>query len=235
MIILSAALALTAVAVVYGQNAFAATVFSDDFEDGDTSGWSKSGGTLTVVTDGSGAAPGQRCSENAREFAGNTSWTTTQSGPGQAADPRVQRPRRAARPLHQLHHLLPPGPAARQPGPSCRPSTAARHRARSAAGPSSTGTWYTLCIDTSGSTIRGSVDGTQSLRPAARSPAPAGSACRPPTPPRRSTTSPSSTGGTRRPPHPGPPHGHPADRPRRPRTGRRPPHRRRRRLADEDR
>jgi pectate lyase len=49
---------------------------TDDFEDGDTAGWSKSGGTWSVVDDGSkvlkqaksGATP-------ARQFAGSTDWT----------------------------------------------------------------------------------------------------------------------------------------------------------------
>ena len=34
-------------------NAEAATVFSADFESGSTSGWSKSGGTWAIVSDGS--------------------------------------------------------------------------------------------------------------------------------------------------------------------------------------
>jgi hypothetical protein len=34
-------------------NAEAATVFSADFENGSTSGWSKSGGTWALATDGS--------------------------------------------------------------------------------------------------------------------------------------------------------------------------------------
>src|SRR5262245_1658987 len=55
----------------------AATVFSDTFEDGDLSGWSKSGGTWAVVSDGSLAArQSNSTSENARIFAGSTSWTT---------------------------------------------------------------------------------------------------------------------------------------------------------------
>ena len=53
----------------------AATVFSADFESG-TSGWSKSGGSWSVVSDGSQVLqqsdPG---SERAREFAGSTAWT----------------------------------------------------------------------------------------------------------------------------------------------------------------
>jgi hypothetical protein len=57
-------------------NAEAATVFSADFESGSTSGWSKSGGTWSVVSDGSHVLQQSDAgSERAREFAGDTSWT----------------------------------------------------------------------------------------------------------------------------------------------------------------
>ena len=57
-------------------NAEAATVFSADFESGSTSGWSKSGGTWSIVSDGSQVfQQSDSGSERAREFAGDTSWT----------------------------------------------------------------------------------------------------------------------------------------------------------------
>ncbi|MBW6440149.1 cellulose-binding protein [Actinoplanes hulinensis] len=54
----------------------AATLFSADFESGSTSGWSKSGGTWSVVSDGTQVFQ-QSDSGNtrARQFAGTTSWT----------------------------------------------------------------------------------------------------------------------------------------------------------------
>ena len=56
--------------------ASAATMFSDDFADGDTAGWSKSGGTWGVVTDGSPAVRQSNVgSEDARLFTGSTGWT----------------------------------------------------------------------------------------------------------------------------------------------------------------
>ncbi len=56
-------------------NAQAATVFTADFESGSTSGWSKSGGTWSVVADGSQTLLQTNAgSENARNFAGDTSW-----------------------------------------------------------------------------------------------------------------------------------------------------------------
>src|SRR3954471_9678372 len=57
-------------------NAEAATVFSADFESGSTSAWSKSGGTWSIVSDGSQALQqSDTGSDRAREFAGDTSWT----------------------------------------------------------------------------------------------------------------------------------------------------------------
>ncbi|MFC4069152.1 cellulose-binding protein [Actinoplanes subglobosus] len=54
----------------------AATLFSADFESGSTSGWSKSGGTWSVVSDGTQALQqSDTGSERARQFAGTTSWT----------------------------------------------------------------------------------------------------------------------------------------------------------------
>ena len=69
------ALAVTAAAVVLAPAASAATEFSDNFESGAASGWSKSGGTWTVVTDGSQVLRQTNTgSENARDFNGSTSW-----------------------------------------------------------------------------------------------------------------------------------------------------------------
>ncbi|WP_433294849.1 cellulose-binding protein [Actinoplanes sp. CA-030573] len=56
-------------------DAEAATVFSADFETGSTSGWSKSGGTWSITSDGSRVLQqSDSGSERAREFAGQTSW-----------------------------------------------------------------------------------------------------------------------------------------------------------------
>src|SRR5690242_2485738 len=57
-------------------SAEAATVFSADFESGSTSGWSKSGGTWAIASDGSQVLQqSDTGSERAREFAGDTGWT----------------------------------------------------------------------------------------------------------------------------------------------------------------
>jgi pectate lyase len=57
-------------------SASAATLFTADFENGSTSGWSKSGGTWSVVSDGSQVLQqSSTTTDRGREFAGSTSWT----------------------------------------------------------------------------------------------------------------------------------------------------------------
>jgi pectate lyase len=57
-------------------NALAATLFSDNFESGNTSAWSKSGGTWSLVSDGSQVfQQSDNTTDRARQFAGSTSWT----------------------------------------------------------------------------------------------------------------------------------------------------------------
>jgi len=51
------------------------TLFSDNFQDGDQAGWSRSGGTWTVVTDGSLVMRQSGTSADARARAGSTTWT----------------------------------------------------------------------------------------------------------------------------------------------------------------
>lgn len=70
-----AALAAVALAIGMGANAYAATLLSDDFEDGNSSGWSTSGGSWSVTTDGSQAYRQGGTSSDARALAGTSSWT----------------------------------------------------------------------------------------------------------------------------------------------------------------
>jgi hypothetical protein len=71
-----AAAALTVAAFTASQLAFAAAAFSDNFEDGNHNGWSKSGGTWAVVSDGSRALQQSNATtDNARVFAGDSGWT----------------------------------------------------------------------------------------------------------------------------------------------------------------
>ncbi|WP_329105064.1 DUF1080 domain-containing protein [Micromonospora sp. NBC_01699] len=71
-----AAGALSVAAVTYGMPyAFADTLLSDTFEDGNSNGWSKSGGSWSVVTDGSLVYRQTGQSSDARTLVGQPSWT----------------------------------------------------------------------------------------------------------------------------------------------------------------
>src|ERR671920_27611 len=65
--------------VVTVPTASAATLFTDDFEDGNSSGWTTSGGSWSVVTDGSRALRQSGTSSDAR--ARNGSSTTLATAP----------------------------------------------------------------------------------------------------------------------------------------------------------
>src|SRR5688500_18558951 len=70
------ALVLTGALVAVAATAFAATLFSDDFADGNATGWSTSGGTWSVTTvDGSPAYQQSGTSADARARAGQSSST----------------------------------------------------------------------------------------------------------------------------------------------------------------
>ncbi|MEH1013977.1 LamG-like jellyroll fold domain-containing protein [Micromonospora sp. CPCC 206060] len=153
-----------AAALVVGMTATAsaATVFSDDFSDGDTSGWSKSGGTWTVLSDGSQVVQQSNAtSENARIFAGGTSWTayTVQARVKPlslgAAGHTSLLARASGSTVYYRLALLPANQVQLQ-AVSGSSVTVLASASRTVA----TGTWYTLAIDVFGTTVRGSVDGT---------------------------------------------------------------------------
>src|SRR4029453_15785490 len=69
------AIAVTTIAVVaIGAAANAATLFSDDFNDGNANGWSASGGSWSAA---SGAYTQSGTSASAKSLAGSTAWSTT--------------------------------------------------------------------------------------------------------------------------------------------------------------
>jgi hypothetical protein len=139
-----------------------ATLFSDDFESGSAAGWSKSGGTWNVVSDGSrvlrqtNPTPGM-----SRVFNGDTAWT------GYSLRARVK-------PLSFGSPGM-AGVAARATGPATYYRLALTSDGRAVlqayAGSTSvttlgsaslnvtTGAWYTLRLDVSGTTVTGYVDG----------------------------------------------------------------------------
>jgi hypothetical protein len=141
--------------------ASAATLFSSTFESG-TSGWSKSGGDWTVVTDGSHVLQQTNTgTDKARQFAGSTGWTNY------SVQGRVKPLTFGSGGVAAL--------AARAAGSTkmYRLALTGANRAElqymnggtitvlaSAPQAVATGTWYTLRLDTSGSTISGYVNGT---------------------------------------------------------------------------
>ncbi|WP_246157553.1 pectate lyase [Catellatospora sichuanensis] len=155
-------LALTTGAIALSQNAFAATVFSDTFEDGAADGWSKSGGTWTVVTDGTKALQQSNTStDNARQFAGSTSWTaytvTARVKPlSFGSNGHVSLLARSTGATVYYRLSLRPGNSVQLQAVNGSTVTVLGSATRTVA----TGTWYTLGIEANGSTIRGLVDGT---------------------------------------------------------------------------
>ncbi|MEV4721463.1 right-handed parallel beta-helix repeat-containing protein [Micromonospora noduli] len=77
-LLLTIGAALAAVALALGMGAtgaYADTLFTDDFEDGNATGWTASGGSWTVATDGSRVYRQSGTSSDARSLAGTASWT----------------------------------------------------------------------------------------------------------------------------------------------------------------
>ncbi|WP_249999398.1 pectate lyase [Actinoplanes sp. M2I2] len=156
---LAAAAALLVTAVGANHSAYAATVFSADFESG-SSGWSKSGGTWTVVADGSQSLRQTNAgSENARQFAGATSWTdytvTARVKPlafGSGGFAGLLARSKSSTTFYRL--ALSSGQAQLQAVNSGNVTVLG-----TASRPVATGTWYTLSLSVSGSTITGAVDG----------------------------------------------------------------------------
>jgi pectate lyase len=157
-----AVVATLAVFMAVVPSASAATLFSDNFEDGNADGWSKSGGDWSVLADGSQAYRQSNLgSELARAFGGSTSWTNY------TVQARVK-------PLAFDGSGRYVGISARTSGATkfYRLALLNNNRAELQAvnGSSvtviggvsrtvSVGTWYTLRIDVSGSTISGFVNG----------------------------------------------------------------------------
>ncbi|GAA1606623.1 family 16 glycoside hydrolase [Catellatospora bangladeshensis] len=155
----------TALALAVGLTtaASAATLFTDDYEDGNASGWSSSGGSWSVVTDGSRAYRQSSTSADAKSLSGTTTWTDY------TVSARVK-------PIAFGSSARSTGVAARAQSTSSFYSFvlvgAGRAELRRTSGGGVTvlaqaatavapGTWYTLALSVSGTTLRGAVNGTQ--------------------------------------------------------------------------
>src|SRR5690349_2294407 len=157
-IAVAAAAGITATAFA-GSSATAS--LSDDFEDGNASGWSKSGGTWAVVADGTQVLrQSDAASTLAREFAGDSSWTdytvtakvkaVSLTGDGATAGIAAR-----AGGAHQFDRLvLAPNTARLE---EVRGSTVTVLGSKTLT--SAASGWHTLRVDVSGGTVTGYVDG----------------------------------------------------------------------------
>ncbi|WP_345631424.1 pectate lyase [Rugosimonospora acidiphila] len=155
----AAALAIGMVGIT--QMALAATVFTANFEDGTTNAWSKSGGTWTVVTDGSKAVQQSKgTTDNARLFAGDTGWTTytvqarvkpLSLGSGGFAGLLARA--KSSTSFYRL--ALMPGNLVQLQAVNSGAVTVLASKSQTVA----TGTWYTLALTVNGTSISGSVNG----------------------------------------------------------------------------
>ncbi|MEU4241868.1 pectate lyase [Actinoplanes sp. NPDC026619] len=157
-IVLAGAAGLTATAF-----AGSSASLSDNFEDGDTAGWSKSGGSWAVVADGSKALrQSDAGSALARQFAGDSGWTdytltakvkaVTLTGSAAAAGIAAR-----AGGAHQFERLvLAPGAARLEEVRGDAVTVLGNLTLASAASG-----FHTLRLDVSGSTVTGYVDGAK--------------------------------------------------------------------------
>jgi pectate lyase len=157
----AAAAVLTAAAIAFALPAQAATLFGDDFEDGNSSGWTTSGGSWTVVTDGSRVLRQSSTGADASGRAGSTSWTNyTVSARIKplafgAANRQVALLGRVRSSTSYYYLAL----TASNTLVLGRRSSGTLTPLASTAFTVATGTWYTLTLRLSGSTLSGSVAG----------------------------------------------------------------------------
>ncbi|MEU4561574.1 cellulose-binding protein [Actinoplanes sp. NPDC023936] len=157
------AAAVTAGLVASVATAEAATVFSADFESGSTSGWSKSGGTWSIVADGSQVLQqSDTGSERARQFGGSTGWTNysvqarVKATAFASAAGVVALTARASGSTKMYRLALTGSNQVRLETMNGSAVSVLGSLAQSI----STSTYYTLRLSVSGSTISGTVNGT---------------------------------------------------------------------------
>ncbi|MEV0605235.1 pectate lyase [Polymorphospora rubra] len=155
-----ATLLTTALLTVAG-NAQAATLFTDDFNDGNHTGWTTSGGTWSVATDGGPVLRQAGTSSNARATAGAANWTdytvTARVKPTAlgGADRFAAVLARVASTTSYYYLALRGNHTVELKRLAGGSSTTLA----SASVPVSAGTWYTLSLRVAGTTLTGQVDG----------------------------------------------------------------------------
>jgi pectate lyase len=161
----AATAALIAGAVITGP-AYAETLFGDNFDDGNADGWSRNGGTWSVVTDGSPAYRQSSTSANARALAGSTAWTdyTVQARVRPityATAARTAGIAARAQSTSQYYALVLTGSGTAQ---LQRVSGGTATALGTAAVGGAAGTWRTLALRAQGTTLTGYLDGAQILQ-----------------------------------------------------------------------
>src|SRR5215813_3136525 len=163
-VVLAIAGALFAILLGFGISA-QTQLFSDDFEDGNDNGWSKSSGTWSVVTDGSLAYRQSGTSADSNARTGSSSWTNISIQARvkpiafNGADRYVGVTTRVVNSNHYYFLALQNGNRlllGKRAGSS--PITLATKSFTF-----SPGTFFTLRLDANGSTLTGFVNGTQQL------------------------------------------------------------------------
>ncbi|WP_440070571.1 pectate lyase family protein [Streptosporangium sp. OZ121] len=165
LIALATSLALAvigALVLVAMPSAFAASLFADDFEDGNSNGWSKSGGSWSVVADGSQVYRQSGTGADARTVVG-TGWS------GQAVQARVKPiafngggryvavlARAQSSGNYYYLGLSNSGSVVLGKRTGGAPATL-----DSAAATVTPGTWYTLRLEAFGTTLRGFVNNVE--------------------------------------------------------------------------
>jgi pectate lyase len=159
------ALLVAAAVVVTGAAAHAATLFSDDFEDGNANGWSKSGGTWSVVPDGSLVYRQSGTGSDAKAQAGDAGWDdqtvqarvrpTGFNGAGRFAGVLAR-----AQTMTRYYYLALSNEGELVLG---RRISGTHTTLAAAPAPVTIGTWYTLRLEASGGTLRGFLNGTLAI------------------------------------------------------------------------
>ena len=155
--------ALTALALVLGLSgsAQAATLFSDDFEDGNATGWSTNGGSWSVTTDGSRVYRQAGTGSDARALTGTATWTDY-SVQARVKPTAFTGSNRFAAVLARVQSSTSYYFLALRSNNTVelkRLDGGSSTTLDSASLPVSAGTWYTLRLEVTGTTLRGYVNG----------------------------------------------------------------------------
>lgn len=145
--------------------AAAATVFSDDFNDGNASGWTTSGGSWSVVDDGTPVFQQGGASSDARARAGSTGWTDY-TVTARVKPTAVNGSNRFVAVLARVQSATSYYYLALRSNNTVELKKLVNGTSTTLASAGATfslNTWYTLSLEVSGGTLRGSVNGAAPL------------------------------------------------------------------------